>query len=219
MELNPNATCYTCQRTGEIVIFGDSWAKPIFYSPDGRKFFQLVQTGFGGTSLDFSIHYDNPHNGDHGQMFCKDNAVTWNGKIFAETACPSSITFEPIPAVREPAFLFLTSDGTFIYVSRDKYNYRYETCKFFIGTSQDMKLVDITNWETYRDGGTTNITTTAGVLFSPTPFDTKAVSTWQGVKVTKLDTKDFTIEESGDTAKIKKQHTGIVPPAILELFK
>lgn len=205
MELSTNALCFKCLRTGEVFIYGDQFANPLFYSPDGAKFYELKQTGFGGTSIKHSVHFDDPHHNRSGQFELDEGTLTWNGKVFKLTETPPEINPIPLPTVREAEYLFRLDDGTYIYVSHDKYKYGYETFKLFAGPADHLEEIPINNVERYRDGGTTYVKTDKGTLFSPTPFDKKAKPTWDGEKVKELDLKKFLIEENGNTAKITKK--------------
>ena len=205
MKLGSNATCYACSTTAEVIIFGDSYAKPIFYSPNEHQYFEIVQTGFGGNAIDFSIHYDNPHNGTKGEMSLKSNVLTWNHKKFLRIECPGEIQPVPIPEVRQPVVLLLTTDGTYILVSRDRYGSRNGNTKFFIGPSNHLEEIAIINQVTMRDGGTTYITIAGGrVLYIPTPFDENLSPTFDDVKVFELKIEDYVIVENDNGAQVLK---------------
>ncbi len=205
MKLGQNAKCYACSTTSEMIIFGDDWAKPIFYSPDELEYFEIVQTGFGGNAIDFNIHYDNPHNGTKGEMSLKSNILTWNNKKFLRVECPTEIQPKPIPEVRQPVVLLMTTDGTYILVSQDRYGSRNGKTKFFIGPSNHLDEIAIINQVTMRDGGTTYITIEGGrVLYIPTPFDDHASPTFDDVKVFELKVEDYVIIENENGAQVLK---------------
>lgn len=94
----------------------------------------------------------------------------------------------PLPRIREKTFL-VRKDDTFIYVSRDKYEYGLD--RFFIGQQDNMKELKILDYVTYRDGGTTRIKTEAGEFYVPTPFHKGK----PGYQITFNNSKFFECEE------------------------
>lgn len=206
MLLEKDATCFKCQTTTEMIIFGDSMAKPLYYSANGNMFFELVRTGFGGNLVNFSFHFDNPHNGTTGEMECKGDTLIWGKKVFKKVDCPTEINAFLIPEVREPTDLFVTSDGNYILLSRDKHGSRDGKQKLFYGPASQMEQLFITNIATYRDGGTTFISVAGGkVLYTPTPFDKSKMPTFDESVITELNLDDYEIVEKLRTATVTKK--------------
>lgn len=159
-----------------------------------------------------SFGFENPHNSNwyyhNGRLFRDRDSICLafdNGDpiIFhgnKKISIPEDLIV-PLPKIRKCTFLLNDGDETFIYVSRDKYEYQED--KFFIGKRDEMQMVNIIDYITYRDGGTTIIKTDIGELFVPTPFRKKDPT----YKIT-FDDKRFweceglSVEEDENSAKI-----------------
>lgn len=206
MELTSEAIRWKNRSSGESFIYGSDWGRPLFYSPDGVIYFELLRTGFGGNANGHSINFEDPHHNRNGELKRKEGTLTWLNKTFKQVECPMNIEVVPLPTVRAPEYLFRLVGGIFIYVSANKYNYSYESFKFFLGKPGQMKEFPVLSVDRYRDGGTTYIKTSAGTLFSPTPFKKPKVKpTWDGEKIKELQPDQYTIEENDDTVKITKK--------------
>ncbi|TSC83220.1 MAG: hypothetical protein G01um101419_130 [Parcubacteria group bacterium Gr01-1014_19] len=190
---------------GSIILYGNSWGRPLLFSPDGQTFFELNQTGFGGTSEEHDISFEDPHSNKKGRFYRKGDELEMDGKVYKKVDGRSEVEVVPLPTIRQPEYLFGAPDGNYIYVSADKFRYSYESFKLFIGGGEKMREVSIKHVDRYRDGGTTNIETAEGVLYSPTPFRSDAVATWQGdVKLTKLDPTQFHIVETESGVQLQR---------------
>lgn len=206
--LPKEALCFKCVSSPEMIVYGDDrYAGKLYYSPDGVKFFEWKNKGFGGTSTKHNIHFEDPHHDRSGEFERNGGTLTWGRKTFKLGDCPFEIEVVPLPTVREAEYLFQLRGGVYLYVSHDKYNHQqYESFKLFLGRANHLTEIPIVGHvERYRDGGTTYIRTTKGVMYSPTPFNKEAKPTWDGVKMKALDPKNFVIEETGDTVTITKK--------------
>ena len=199
------ALYFKCVSSAEVFIYGDDWGKPLYYSPDGIKFYELENRGFGGSSVKHHISFEDPHHNRKGDLKRDGNTLIWNRKVFKLADVPDEIDVVPLPTIREAEYLFKLRGGVYIYVSHDKYKFSYESFKLFLGKPAQMKEVPVLGVERYRDGGTTYVKTAKGMLFSPTPFDKEKKPTWDGEPIKQLDPKNFVIEENSDTVKITKK--------------
>ncbi len=84
----------------------------------------------------------------------------------------------PLPDSRAVEY-FYKMDGTDIYIFVDamKLENRYESFQMLMGEPGKVQPVEVDFVERYRDGGTTNILTSLGVLHSPAP-EKKSEATW-----------------------------------------
>jgi hypothetical protein len=204
MELSMKAICFKCVSSAEVFIYGDHSGE-LYYSPDGIKFYELKQHGFRGSSDKHNISFEDPHHDRKGYLKRNGGTLTWDQKTFKLAGVPDEIDVVPLPTVREVEYLFKLKGEVYIYVSHDKYKFSYESFKMFLGKPAQMKEIPVLNVQRYRDGGTTHIETAQGTLFSPTPFDKKKKPTWGGEQIKQIDSKNFVIEENGDTVKITKK--------------
>lgn len=95
-------------------------------------------------------------------------------------------------------------DPTYYIVDASEFNFCYDTCRFFILDSRYNETeYKITNFERYRDGGTTYITIsdcdTEHILYAPTPFAKNIPSTFDNNELVKLteDEIEIIIEKLG----------------------
>ena len=180
------------------------------YSPDGKTFYALANSGFSGTSVKHQISFSDPHQGIDGRLRLDDEKIEYNGEVYqmTERQLDSSLIV-PLPPARRTEYLCQDEDGIFVYVSADKYNYSYESFRLFIGEGAAMREVEVYNVSRYRDGGTTYIETSDGVFFSPSPFnaqrDPDLVPKWSNNELVLLDAEKYTIVENDETVTIAKK--------------
>lgn len=178
----------------------------LFYSPDGKNFFEMNATGFGGTSTEHHVSFTDPHDGDKEyDIERKGDEIRIGDKVFKKTATPEEIEAKKLPEVREREYMFKLADGSQLYVSHDKYNYDFKTLKLFIGKPgeqmRELKIEDVTR---FSDGGTTYIKTPEGVLFVPSPLGGRRMEpSWNGEPITESDPTNFEITEDKSGVKIK----------------
>ena len=118
---------------------------------------------------------------------------------------------------REPVFLFQMENGELIYVSRDQKQKSYQSYKLFKGLPSHMNEIPIdvrkedqdiihSPIEIFRDGGTINIFTLAGLLHRPAPHKNDPASwiTFDQTRsdLTPLDPSKFNILELNDHVQI-----------------
>lgn len=197
--------CFKARNTAELFIYGRSSLYKLLYSPDGNQFFELDRTGYDGTNFCHSVKFEDPHHNVKGKIDRDEGTLYWGRKIFKLVETPAEVDYVPLPHIRIPEYLFKLADGSFIYVSCDKYHYAYELFKLFMGKPDGLTEIHVNGVDRYRDGGTTYVKTDKGVLYSPTTADPKAKPTWDGEKIKELDPKDFLIEENGSNVKITKK--------------
>lgn len=90
------------------------------------------------------------------------------------------------PLPREKVLMYdLKSEtsGFHVRVLDYKYSEGFESVRFFIGYNWRLREVEIKSIERWRDGGTTLIETTDGVLYVPSPFKKDESATWNGEKL------------------------------------
>lgn len=177
----------------------------LLYSPDGETYYVLVCSGFGGTTIEHDLSFDDPHQGIHGKLRHEGDVVTYNGERFVRqdgTLALLEAKIIPLPFARATQYLCQTEDGTFIYVSADKYDFTYGSFRLFIGDGTTMREVPIRDVQRYRDGGTTYIETAEETFFSPAPinrrYDNTLVSKWGKQSLVDLDDNGYQITETPD---------------------
>jgi hypothetical protein len=115
---------------------------------------------------------------------------------------PSKLTLIFLPTVREAKYLFQLKNGTFIYISQDRYEPTHTSFKCFLGSGDNFVVIPITNVAVLRDGGTTYIETKKASLYMPAPQEENLKPTWGDEKIKKLNPKNFLIKEEKDTITI-----------------
>ncbi|MDB5185074.1 MAG: hypothetical protein JWN38_882 [Candidatus Saccharibacteria bacterium] len=173
----------------------------VLFSPDGITFYALASRGFGGTSIEHDLSFDDPHQGVSGKLHRNGDVIDYDDERYTQQDVifdQSSVV--PLPATRRPEYLCQAEDGTLFYVSADKYNYSYESFRLFVGDGTTMREIPVQDVERYRDGGTTYIRTPEETFFSPSPFnaqrDPNLVSQWGLQKLTNLNKGDYDIVET-----------------------
>ena len=189
--------------TDEAIVCG-SFGDPLWYSPDGITYYELFTTWTGGSPLEeYKINFEDPHHQRSGMLTGKENLLAWDGKIFKRMQNPpSKLTLIFLPTVREAKYLFQLKNGTFIYISQDRYEPTHTSFKCFLGSGDNFVVIPITNVAVLRDGGTTYIETKKASLYMPAPQEENLKPTWGDEKIKKLNPKNFLIKEEKDTITI-----------------
>lgn len=163
---------------GEYFAY-DHTGRPLYFSPDGKKFFELHQTGFGGTRDEHGISFENPHTNEAGRLNREKDKLTFGEKVFAQSPAPLEVEIVPLPEIRVAEYVFKLPDDQYLCVTADKYTRDYWSFRLYMGEKSKMKEVKITGWvRRFRDGGTTYIPTEKGVLYDPAP-SVKGDSKWR----------------------------------------
>jgi hypothetical protein len=177
----------------------------LLYSRDGVTFREMGAHGFAGNGCDFKLDFEDPRDRRFHTLHKNDGVLYFEGDVFfpATPIWEDRLRVAPLPPIREPEYLFASLDlaGPVIYVSDSHYKRSYDW-HFFIGRPPALGRVPVRNVLRARDGGTTTVTTDAGVLYSPTPWQPERVATWNGRPLRKLDPKACTIQEDGLVAWI-----------------
>lgn len=139
-----------------------------------------------------------------GRIRCLCEHLVLGGTLMRRAACPSEVSYVPLPDIRVPAYLFRFHDGQreFVYVSAAKYNSSQESFRLYIGTGNSMRRVPVSSVQRFRDGGTTYVRTTEGTLFCPSPFKRTLSATWHKQPLEKLDPACYEISESNSGVEI-----------------
>lgn len=176
----------------------------VCYSPDSKTFYALATGGFGGTTIEHDLSFSDPHHNVSGKLHKSGEVITYDDEQYA---LREDVEFDPskvipLPATRRTEYFCMAPDGTFVYVSADKFNYSYESFKLFVGDGKTMRGIPVQYVERYRDGGTTYIKTPEQQFFSPSPFnaerDPNLVPQWGATKLVNLNASDYDITETAD---------------------
>lgn len=189
--------------SGKVFVYLTDFPRDgeVLFSPDGVTFYALASSGFGGTTVEHDLSFNDPHQGTSGKLHRNGDVIDYNGERYTQ----QDVTFDqssvvPLPATRRTEYFCQAEDGTLFYVSADKYNYSYESFKLFVGDGTTMREVPVQYVERYRDGGTTYIRTPEETFFSPSPFnaqrDSSLVPQWGSQKLTNLNKDDYDIVET-----------------------
>jgi hypothetical protein len=195
-------------ETDEVFIFNGLFARPLIYSPDGIKYFELHRTGLRWTAESCVISFEDPHHNQTGELKRNKVILIWSGKTFTQFVGPdfSKVEVIPLPKVRIPQYLFKLKGGKYLYVSDDKYSSSYDSFRLFLGKPDQMEEIPVDKPVVrYRDGGTTIIKTPMGDLFSPTPFEKELKPTWKEQEIKELKTDKYVIEEFEEFARLVKK--------------
>ena len=169
----------------------------VLLSEDGVTFHEATCPGFAGTGEDNKFTIKDPVDGAEYEAGRVGDVLTVHGETFdlAPGAAVSRVV--PLPDVRVPEYLFDLGAEKFLYVSRAKYKSDYNDFKLFVGVDGVLAR------GTGRDGGTTIVRTSEGILFSPVRRDRSA--TWIDRPITELDPARFEIREQGDTVYVRSR--------------
>jgi hypothetical protein len=137
-------------------------------------------------------------NGDIRRM---GDDLVMGGQLLHYIACPKTLSYLPLPQVRQAEYLFSLADDKLLYVSSDRYAYSdefYESFRLFIGRGDKFTEFDVSLVDRLRDGGTTYITTEIGTLYTPPRSSGAAVASWRGQPVERCLLDDFNIQDDGN---------------------
>ncbi|PJB71853.1 MAG: hypothetical protein CO093_04255 [Alphaproteobacteria bacterium CG_4_9_14_3_um_filter_47_13] len=204
------------------VLFNTGSSDWYVLSAGSKEAYQLPQTGFGGSSKKFETSFSSELNReqsaklkvneDEGMASIKTSFDEMNLTILSDdkkTALLQSILNDEIlciglPDVRDIEQALQLPNGDYMIVSCNRTDYAYETLRMFTGSSLDnLREIEMTDVQRYRDGGSTYYVSKEGTIFSPTPFKGNAATTWtpegtgQAIELTKLD-KDKVAQEIGN---------------------
>lgn len=181
----------------------------ILFSEDGVKFYAVQTGGMSmsacGDLVEAAMSFTSPRQDVSGRLLyhSKAGVVVYDDEFYVkQDGDEFDIELIPLPTARRPEYLFEKGDGSFIYVSADKYNYEYESFRLFVGDGKTMQEIPVLEVSRYRDGGTTYVRTEEGILFSPTPFNAESPPSWghdvAEEKLTRLEPRDCDIVETPD---------------------
>jgi len=168
------------------------------HSPDGQIYYELVVGGFGGTSAEHDLSFEDPNSGRQGRWHRAGDELLLDGVTFAKVATPSEITLESLPSTRKPVSFFRMCDGRYVYISADAYNDSDESFRLFIGDDlKEMRETTVTGVSRPpREGGPILVETPDGWTFAPPPHNPGAKPAWYEEDIELLDPRQFTISES-----------------------
>jgi hypothetical protein len=179
----------------------------VLLSEDGVTFHEATSTGFAGTTEDnkFTAKFTikNPVDGAEYEARRAGAVLTVHGETFDLAPGATVSRVVPLPAVRVPEYLFELEAGKLLYVSGAKYKSDHNDFKLFVGSGGVLREVPVMHVERFRDGGTTIVRTSEGVLFSPVRRDRDA--TWADRPIAEMDPTRFEIREQGDTVYIRSR--------------
>lgn len=178
----------------------------LLYSDDGVTFREMAGRGFAGWSEEFKLTFEDPTNGREFELR-RDHDVLRLGRdkfYRAPSVWEDDLYVVPLPAVRQPEYMFVAPDGTILYVSDTVYQRSYDFW-FFIGRPPYLSRVPVRDVTRAKDGGTTVVKTDAGVLYSPTPWRPERRATWNGTPLRKLDPARFRIDESAMMSIVRRR--------------
>ncbi len=192
---------------GSCVLYTNSWGDSIFFSADGKKFFEVEGSGQSGSEDDHEFSFEDPHHNLKGKIRRKDDALKVNGKTYKKVRRPSKVAIVRLPRIRESKHLFLIPDGGYVYVSSDRFHDEYEEYKLFIGRGAKLRNVKIKKdgIDMLRDGGTMWIDTVEGRLHISAPSRREPATWKETIELQKLDLSLYEIVESKDGVEVKKR--------------
>ena len=103
---------------------------------------------------------------------------------------PTTVVWEPLPRVRAPERLFRLADGSFGYLSAEKYERADDTYRLFIGPWR-LREIQVRGVTRAVDGGAASVATAERTLFCD---DDDVV--WGDEDAVPLDPEDFEIDET-----------------------
>jgi hypothetical protein len=133
----------------------------------------------------------------NGDIRCIGDDLIWGGQELHSVACPETVTYLPLPTVRQAEYLFSLGDGQLLYVSSDRYSYAYESLKLFIGRGDSFSEFAVSGVYRLRCG-ITRYVTEIGDLWTRPQSVGPAISTWQGKAVKQCVADDFVIQDDGN---------------------
>ena len=101
---------------------------------------------------------------------------------------------------RKPEYLFRRPNGQYIYVSASMNNYSYGSFRLFMGEAPLLDSLSVTKVERHRDGGTTLVETSAGILYVPTRLRPHQRAKWNDELLTSVDIPNALVIERDGSA-------------------
>lgn len=183
----------------------------ILFSPDGEEFFAVAMVGFSGGAEVHDLSFVNPHDGlRRRQLQLHNGVITYKGVAFIKQEGVVDVpAFVPLPSLRVVEHFCQADDGTFIYVSSDKYHSTYRGFRLFIGDGATMRQVPIKEVQRLRGGGATRIFTPEGLFYSPSLFSKLSprpeTPSWNSQPLDSVNPDDYAIVENDETLTITKK--------------
>lgn len=175
----------------------------VCYGSDSKTFYALAIGGFSGTTIEHNLSFSDPHHNVSGRLHKSGEVITFDDEQYA---LREDIKFDPskvipLPATRRTEYFCMALDGTFVYISANKYNDFYNTWKLFVGDGQTMRYIPVKRVVRYRGSGT-HVETAEQSFFSPSPFQAKNDPTpdprWGDRGLVRLDPDAYNIVETAD---------------------
>lgn len=198
------------RHNAEMFALGSNLLYDIFYSSDGKTFYQMKERGFAGDSMRniYRIGYANPHIGEaHREVVVRNGDVLeCNGKTFHKVQKPSEMQIVLMPKMRTLIHLYRFANGEILYVSEDTNRPNDMTIRVFVGPIEKMLEYELIEWGEQLHGIVTG--TDYGNLFVPYEDEEDKNAKWETPKgsqlLEELDPKDFVIVETDEGVHITK---------------
>lgn len=178
----------------------------VLYSDDGQTFREMAGRGFAGSEEQYKLTFEDPLDRRQYELRRDHDVLRLGREKFyrAPKVWDSELHVLPLPPVRQPEYMFVAPDGTFLYVSDTVYRPSYDFW-FFVGAPPVLSRVPVREVTRARDGGTTFVKTDAGVLYVPTSWRPELRPTWNGELLRKLDPSRFRVDESPMAASVSRR--------------
>lgn len=176
-----------------------------YYSSDGKTFNRVMQSGSssGGGSEEVSFYI--PETEIQGEWLLKDGAtsLTIDGKLFKKVVLnPMQLQFLDYPKIRQIYSLLQAQDGTYIMVTHDRYAVGRGVIKLFVGPANAMQELKITGSNFTMCGAFSLGTTEGSLRYHTSDVADTNPSMWKGKLLKHVDESEFSLQETGSTAKI-----------------
>jgi len=213
------------------VLFSTGFSDWYVLAAGSKEAYQLAQTGFAGSSVEFGASFSNELgrdqsarlevNEDEGLASIKASFDEMKLEILSDdekTALLQSILNNEIsciglPDVRDIEEALQLPNGDYMIVSCNKTYYAYETLRIFTGSSLDnLREIEMMDVQRLRDGGTTWYVAKEGTLFTPALQENASI-TWTpkgsdtAIELTKLDVNKVAQEIGRNDTRIKGAKT------------
>jgi hypothetical protein len=204
-----NARCFqaTATKAGTpTIIYGVNISKDgyigitgnrIFYSIDGKKFYELFETGRQGTIDQHILTFEDPNKVTKESRWERNNdSINFGGKTFSRATCPKTINAAELTSKWTGISLFKV-DKQFIYLDYDLYH-GYTTVRVYIGASgRPLKPINVT--DVNPQSGTIQV-----VISDKTSTINVPKGTWAELTLTKLSLKEYRISGINNVITITK---------------
>lgn len=198
---------YKCAATGEYFAYDGDFGDVLYLSKDGINFHRLKMSGYGGTTDNHDLSFEDPLNSaKNGRFHFAKPTIRMEGKTFVVVRLDRSrLKFTDFPKVRVPVTLIKINERQYVYVSADKYDESVgrASWKIFVGPLSNLESVPIRS----TDGtmcGSFRVHTAQGMLDYHTP-DADVKPSWQKNEGKEVGTNGYSITESGNTVTVKKK--------------